>query len=501
MLVIDWPSDGLQPWGSKLRAGLNEFVSAFNALEERTPDDIESLRTDLTNLIDSTRDDLENQISDVEVSAVQAAVDAALETTVPSVRGDLREGSQSLLEPEMGLLFSERGVSAVQTSDLYRSNASSSVFLPGMTFTLLAGESYHIEGRLFIDMEPNDGGGTAHPGIKLFWSNPDSATPPSRPLTWFLSSTQGTSPVGGFADTLSVSPGVPFGSSGWIDVSGRIDVPADYSLTLQLGCSKNIARNSNFTVREGSYLVAKSVPPVVTPNQSNVTVGSRTFTLQTPAKPWSFLNSDGVVRIELRSGDRWPGDQVNSIGSNDRRERCELVGPYYPNGTDVWIAYDFRYFGDIEDLEIQPDSYLFISQAIARGAGPVLSAQLNISNPSNPTFSVGSSYVPAGGGNKIYNPGWSVPLWAEGEIQRFVFHVVTGIDNDATLEIWRNGVKEFEAFNINIGQEHPTNVQRPSYKFGQYRGRHRRFVTEYAHLEIGTSSLLGRVSNPLPWPS
>jgi hypothetical protein len=58
-------------------------------------------------------------------------------------------------------------------------------------------------------------------------------------------------------------------------------------------------------------------------------------------------SSNGVIsrRFEVRAGDQAPGDKKY----HDGRQRCEqkLRDVFYPMNTDVWLAYDFRWSGEV----------------------------------------------------------------------------------------------------------------------------------------------------------
>lgn len=428
-------------------------------------------------------------------ASVAASVPTIIQQELPNeIRDDESEFTKSMEE-----LYQPRSLMSSMSQDQYRNNASGNILLNFPGLTLQPGVSYRLTGKFFITFESDNGDG-AHPGIKFWFESTDTSGVP-KPLTWTINGPNGNaSSIGGFGDTLSVQPGVNFGQSGVVELDGFITMPEHYSISFKMGSSKNVQRNSNYTVHAGSNLVAWALPPATEYyNGRTISVGNITgATLQTPGKPWNFKYKNDLMRIELRNGDRWQGDEANSIGTSDNRERCEIAGPRYPNGTNVWFSYSFRYFGNIAEAQIGNDPYLFISQVLMRGNGPA--SALQFSNGGT-RLVMSRSHVDPTTGKKIYGSGMNIPAPAEGEITHLVVNMITGVNDDATLRVWVNGVQEVDLTGINLGQEHPTNIEQPSFKFGQYRGQHERIVVEYANLSINTTGLSNRIDNPLAWPN
>lgn len=78
---------------------------------------------------------------------------------------------------------------------------------------------------------------------------------------------------------------------------------------------------------------------------------------------------------------------------------------------------------------------------------------------------------------------------------RRVVHIVPGFNNNGTVEVWFDGVKVVSLTNTNVGYNSLLGMY---YKFGIYRtASPETCVVEFANLEIGSTSLLSRVANPL----
>jgi hypothetical protein len=93
---------------------------------------------------------------------------------------------------------------------------------------------------------------------------------------------------------------------------------------------------------------------------------------------------------------------------------------------------------------------------------------------------------------------YTMPMFEPNTWQNIVVRVRFDPNGNGRLTFWLNGVQRYDSGAIPIGYN---DRQGPYFKYGLYRGgSDQTSVAEFANVEIGTSSLLGRVSNPLPLP-
>ena len=78
---------------------------------------------------------------------------------------------------------------------------------------------------------------------------------------------------------------------------------------------------------------------------------------------------------------------------------------------------------------------------------------------------------------------------------RIVGRVVFGWENNGAVDIWWDGAQVVSLANTNIGYN---DLRGPYWKFGVYRAKaSETLVVDYANMELGAASLLGRVTTPL----
>lgn len=224
-------------------------------------------------------------------------------------------------------------------------------------------------------------------------------------------------------------------------------------------------------------------------------VNGERYTVQSPERPWSLsvYPTQGYSRFELRPGDVWEND---ARLHPDGRQRVSMRGQtFWPENTDVWFSYALRTSGlpatwtqltslrqDLESGETpgKPDPFSLI----------VRNGQLLIETRSD-TRALTTSQV-----DQVAR--YTMPMFEPNTWQNIVVRVAFDPHGNGRLTFWLNGVQRYDSGAIPIGY----NDQRgPYFKYGLYRGgSDQTSVAEFANVEIGTSSLLGRVTDPLPLP-
>ncbi|HEX5775738.1 MAG TPA: heparin lyase I family protein [Caulobacteraceae bacterium] len=213
---------------------------------------------------------------------------------------------------------------------------------------------------------------------------------------------------------------------------------------------------------------------------------------QDDAKPHAIQQvGPNRVRFEVRGGDTWKKD------AKFNRNRAELSSrTRHAPGEDVWFSY----------------------QLVVRGGEPTR-ARFNI---------LGQFHQTKDPWDKNLSPPFAINLLPKKNTLRFikrysaeqktttttdtimhesapiqrdrwihvVGHIVFGWENNGAVELWLDGRKVVDLPRTSIGYN---DALGPYWKFGIYRaGSPEPLVVEYANLEIGSASLLGRVGKPLP---
>ncbi len=228
--------------------------------------------------------------------------------------------------------------------------------------------------------------------------------------------------------------------------------------------------------------------------------GGEAFILQSPGKRWSYratTSPEGMScrRFELRGRDQWQND-VDLF--DDGRQRVALRGTTgWPIKTDVWFAYSLRWSGALpgtwsqltsfhsalEPREVRgkPDPFSF---SVARG-------RFTISTRSDTRLLTRSK------ADTVAR--YSMPMFPADTWQQIVVRIRFDPSGRGRLVFWLNGRQRYDSGPIPIGYNDEGG---PYFKFGLYRSASdRRTVAEFANVEIGTDSLLDRVSEPPPLPT
>jgi hypothetical protein len=217
-------------------------------------------------------------------------------------------------------------------------------------------------------------------------------------------------------------------------------------------------------------------------------------------------SSNGVIsrRFEVRAGDQAPGDKKY----HDGRQRCEqkLRDVFYPMNTDVWLAYDFRWTGEVPPATSNSHEIMNQFQQEPEacddvGHPPTLSLRYERGQ-----FQIGS-HATTEACDTIQPPNVNIyaePWFPADSWQRIILRTrfdPTGTDSRVTL--WINGQQKFDATGIPLGYALDTidPTKAPHFSHGIYRdGQPETTVFEFANLEVGTVDLSARLCNPPPLP-
>lgn len=215
------------------------------------------------------------------------------------------------------------------------------------------------------------------------------------------------------------------------------------------------------------------------------------YRLQTPEADhsWRYVPWD---RFEVRDGDEWYQDAANAPGG---RNRCELAGlDKWPFNTDVWLSMHLRVHG----LPTSAWNVLGQFHATEDGhdvaASPVFAQELSAdgtlyvktrASEADPLLSNPSAVV------RYSEPDFALDVW-----HRFIYRLQFARTGDGYIEAWKNGAQIIEGQAIPLGYN---DVVGPYFKFGIYReAAAQTMVAEYASVEVSTSSLADRITDPLP---
>jgi hypothetical protein len=234
--------------------------------------------------------------------------------------------------------------------------------------------------------------------------------------------------------------------------------------------------------------------PVLLSGEHAVVNGER-YTVQSPERPWSLSIHPtlGYSRFEVRPGDVWEND---ARLHPDGRQRVSMRGQtFWPNNTDVWFSYSVR-------TSAMPDSWSQLTSLHAElepgetpGKPDPLGFMVSHGRFTIETRSDTRALTTSKADTVVR---YSMPMFAPDTWQNIVVRVKFDPHGNGRLTFWLNGEQRYDSGAIPIGYNDRLG---PYFKYGLYRGgSDQTSVAEFANVEIGISSLLDRVTNPLPLP-
>lgn len=229
--------------------------------------------------------------------------------------------------------------------------------------------------------------------------------------------------------------------------------------------------------------------PAALGNGPAVTHGGLLYDTHNASQPWSLRTYQGYDRFELRAGDRWPSDLTS--------ERTELSGQRnpLPFGADVWLSFAQRVTATgltspwmvLAQFRATDDAGDYPSRS------PVWAQQF-----SGSTFVITtrSDPSPSSAGNLPQVDRYTDPDFETGVWHHFVYRLRFSQTGLGELQAWIDGTEVIPTLAIPMGYNDTTG---PFLKYGIYRSpASETVVAEFANVEIGSSSLLSRVIDPLP---
>lgn len=210
------------------------------------------------------------------------------------------------------------------------------------------------------------------------------------------------------------------------------------------------------------------------------------------ANVWSIQRASNrpCLRFEAR-----PGDFVE--GQTDRvRSELQCTTKEPASGVDVWVSYAIKLS---VSPEILSDSMVLGQFHQTEDAGdfsgyPPFELNLHADGLYLYTASVATASRPTSY-SRTQRAG-PVPF-SQGEWHYVVARVCFGWSNDASVDVWIDGQSIYSGSGISIGMNDAVG---PYYKFGIYYSPAtalQTVVAEYRNIEIGSTALFSRVSNPL----
>jgi hypothetical protein len=215
---------------------------------------------------------------------------------------------------------------------------------------------------------------------------------------------------------------------------------------------------------------------------------------QTANQTWSLVNIGGADRFEVRPGDR-PSFDVIDV---ERSELYQLAGLSY--GTEVWLSYAFNLQAAAIDT-----AWCLIGQFHDGGNDPgevprapmwamelTTAGALRVSTRSDPN-AITTAPIPLV--SRWTYTGFQRDTW-----YRFVWRLRFEKTGNGLMQGWRDGVEVYPETAIPIGFN---DIADPYFKYGIYRaaGSSTTYVARVANVEVGTTSLLSRVTSPLALPT
>lgn len=287
---------------------------------------------------------------------------------------------------------------------------------------------------------------------------------------------------------------VTFGNASAVDTTASFSVAGTYVLRLT-------ADDGGLVTSDDVQVTVAAAVTCTTASIGNdvdfVTLGED-YRSQNPDLAHSFQKktcTNGAVshRFELRENESW----INDGRSRSEARHLEYQAAPSASSPEVWFSYGFRWSGQwqtlghntITQFHAQPES------GETAGKPPALSlhvadGDINFGTRADTRVNTTSQV------NSVER--FSTPLPAAGTWMDLVVRVQFDPFGAGSLTVWRDGTKVYENQSLPIGYN---DTQGPYFKHGLYRqDAPQTTVVEFANPEIGTASLLSRVSSPLPKP-
>lgn len=196
-------------------------------------------------------------------------------------------------------------------------------------------------------------------------------------------------------------------------------------------------------------------------------------------------------RFEVGPQDEWKNDK--GFDRNRAEMKSETVEPF---GQDVWFSYQMK----VDPGPPSTARFCILGQFHHTndpwdvGGSPPFAINLY---PNTNTLRFIKRYT----ADRKTTATTDTVMYETAPIRRdqwmhIVGHIVFGWQGDGTVELWLDGRKIVDLPHTSIGYN---DMVGPYWKFGIYRGQSSEpLVVEYANMELGSESLLGRVDHPLP---
>lgn len=192
-------------------------------------------------------------------------------------------------------------------------------------------------------------------------------------------------------------------------------------------------------------------------------------------------------RFEARSTDSW-----NSESTRNRAEFA-LDHRFAPSGQAVWFSYAIRVRGGapvtnwnvLSQFHNSPDSGdISTSPPLSINMVPGEKIRFIRRFDAQPFTTTKRDDITM-----------AESMVARDRWYRIAGRVVFGWNNNGSVDIWWNGARIIGLSNTNIGYN---DMRGPYFKFGIYRAKvPETLIVDFANMEIGTTSLLARVTSPL----
>lgn len=238
--------------------------------------------------------------------------------------------------------------------------------------------------------------------------------------------------------------------------------------------------------------VQTSEVPGVTKNGVVFERAGMKYVAESAEKSWSFTPTKNLDRFEVRNGDKWVNEAAGNLANRTELRALGAAGgsAYLPFSTDVWVSYALKIEGDP-----LVGWSLFGQFHAAEDAGdtslpPVWALEIDNTSMYVRTRSSTLDPTTAAETNTVHH----TSPFVRGRWYRFVAKLRFERGTGGQMQMWKDGV---EIFNNAVLAGY-NDVNGPYWKYGIYRqeGTHTTVAT-YANVEVGTTSLLSRVSSPL----
>jgi hypothetical protein len=258
--------------------------------------------------------------------------------------------------------------------------------------------------------------------------------------------------------------------------------------------TKTIARRT--TLAAAFAVIASLLAVLSGTGSANAAVAYR---LRCPDTSYAYKQTTAPNGVQVRHHELRAGD-VAALDAkySDGRQRCEWINQTdLPFRKPIWFSYSFRQTGSMPAHWVTMTQFHSSPESGERSGKP----PAFLMQQSHGRLELITRHDDRAQTTSQVDPvvRYSMPWFPAGKWQRIVVRVTFDHAGNGNITFWLNGVQKYNSGPIAMGYNDHVG---PHFSEGQYRGKSSLTTAfDFANVEVGTSSLLDRVTHPKPLPN